>query len=106
MTIGESSRIALKEAMPEDRLFSNRRLRQCHPFWRDGVQHRSAVLQLRHLIERLAGDRVPHPVALRRHRTQSPLRWAAQAQPSSFMAQPAFQIFVMWRILSPSNSMT
>jgi hypothetical protein len=27
-------------------------------------------------------------------------------QPRSLMAQPAFQIFVMWRILSPSNSMT
>lgn len=30
---------------------------------------------------------------------------APYAQPSSFIAQPAFQILVMWRILSPSNSM-
>jgi len=30
----------------------------------------------------------------------------SQAQPSSFMAHGAFQILVMWRILSPSNSMT
>ena len=28
-----------------------------------------------------------------------------QAQPSSFSAQPAFQILVMWRILSPSKAM-
>ena len=27
-------------------------------------------------------------------------------QPSSFMAQPAFQILVMWRILPSSNSIT
>lgn len=27
-------------------------------------------------------------------------------QPKSLIAQPAFQIFVMWRIFSPSNSMT
>jgi hypothetical protein len=31
-------------------------------------------------------------------------RMYSQAQPSSFIAQPAFQIFVMWRILSPSKS--
>jgi|SRR6516165_11514732 len=31
---------------------------------------------------------------------------ACQLQPSSFIAQPAFQIFVMWRILSPEKSMT
>ena len=31
---------------------------------------------------------------------------AAYAQPSSRIAQPAFHIFVMWRIFSPSNSMT
>jgi hypothetical protein len=31
---------------------------------------------------------------------------ASLYQPSCFMAHPAFQIFVMCRILSPSNSMT
>jgi hypothetical protein len=31
---------------------------------------------------------------------------ARQPQPSSLMAQPAFQIFVMCRILSPAKSMT
>jgi hypothetical protein len=31
---------------------------------------------------------------------------ALQPQPSCFMAHPAFQIFVMCRILSPSKSMT
>jgi hypothetical protein len=30
----------------------------------------------------------------------------AHAQPSCLIAHPAFQIFVMCRILSPSNSMT
>ena len=29
-----------------------------------------------------------------------------QRQPSSLIAQPAFQIFVIWRILSPAKSMT
>jgi hypothetical protein len=30
----------------------------------------------------------------------------AYAQPSSRIAQPAFQIFVMWLILSPENCIT
>jgi len=36
----------------------------------------------------------------------SPVAGADQPQPSSFIAQPAFQIFVMWWILSPANSIT
>jgi hypothetical protein len=33
-------------------------------------------------------------------------RDARQPQPSSLIAHPAFQILVMWRILSPAKSMT
>ena len=50
-----------------------------------GVDHR-----VRHLVE----------YGFSRHRHA-----LAHAQPSSFIAQPAFQILVMWRILSPSKLM-
>jgi hypothetical protein len=35
-----------------------------------------------------------------------PLRINVQAQPSSFIARPECQIFVMWLILSPLNCIT
>jgi hypothetical protein len=48
----------------------------------------------------------PPQRAVGRSRQLVKLSYWCQAQPSSFMAQGAFHIFVMWRILSPSNSMT
>lgn len=61
----------------------------------------------------LARSRAPAPRSLRRcvPYLPVPLRCSVsegqyQAQPSSFIASPACQIFVMWRIFSPSKSIT
>ena len=58
--------------------------------------------------------RVPHPALLVPDLMRGVPAWAVDhrcggglnypIQPSSFMAQPAFQIFVMWLILPSSNS--
>lgn len=52
----------------------------------------------------LSADRNPRPVPAD-EATAGPSE-DGQAQPSSFSAAPAFQIFVRWLILSPENCIT
>ena len=70
-------------------------------------QPRELLDQVRILFHKRAdasrlGDRAP--VAASQQAAQ--IRTGTQTQPKLFMANPACQIFVMCRILSPSNSMT
>lgn len=48
----------------------------------------------------------PSRVAGRAGASCADIRVGRYAHPNCFSVIPSFQIFVMWRILSPSNSMT